>query len=149
MNPDHYPGRTAEYMSAAFLICWAIALLWPGSVTDPVYERLVRSTGLGEVAIGASLLAAGTLWVTMLIINGHWRRSPAIRAILALAAAVFFSQMGFAFWRDWSPGLQPPVGMMMGAVLTFFNALACGRASSEAVKAHMQGRRADATTSNP
>ena len=125
--------RKVEWLSALSLLGWAAILGLPGnSLGSKGLGLPYLSYSFGEASLAALMALAGTAWCLALWINGHWRRSPALRAAAALAGALVWGQIALAyFYEGIESGVMAPA-LANFAVLAAADVLSAARSAGEA-----------------
>ena len=125
--------RKIEWLSAASMLGWALILGLPGNSLGARGLGLpYLSYSFGEASLATVMAIAGAVWCLALWINGHWRRSPALRAAAALVGALVWGQIALAYVYE---GLD--VGIMEPALANFIvlavaDAFSASRSAGEA-----------------
>ncbi|WP_103728935.1 hypothetical protein [Novosphingobium sp. HII-3] len=95
--PSHFPVRATEWMLAGMKTTMGIGFLSPIPFFDNPAMRGLAAIGSQE-SWGIVAFVAGVVHLTMLYINGTWRRSPHWRGACSLFGMMFWVQIliGFA-----------------------------------------------------
>lgn len=125
--------RKVEWVSALSMLGWALVLGLPGnSLGSKGLGLPYLQQGLGEASLAALMACAGASWCVALWINGHWRRSPVLRAASALVGALAWGQIALAyFYEGHAAGVFQPA-LANFVVLAAADALSAARSGGEA-----------------
>ncbi|MBB3972800.1 hypothetical protein [Hansschlegelia beijingensis] len=125
-------NRKIEWYAAFNLLAGGVMFALPGYTlaTKPVYEPLVRA-GWTDASMAALFTGVGTAWCLALYANGHWRRSPLIRCVGALAGTIIWGQVAaLHVVNGWATG-TPNLGSVTYGLLAGFCLAACSRAAAD------------------
>ena len=128
LPPVPHVSREAEWLSAAILMAFSLALLTPGSTfSRPVFVNLAHVAPEGTW--GMALLGIVTVRMIGLWVNGNWRRSPIMRAVTNLAGAIVWLWLARLFSDDGYPGVN--TGAFVYAAVGAWNLYAAGRSLAD------------------
>ncbi|WP_279479912.1 hypothetical protein [Aureimonas sp. SK2] len=91
-----YPLRTMQWFAAIALLLWGLVLLQPTALFDREAFRPFHDL-VAEQSLGAFLLGIGIVRCAALYINGHWRRTPLLRAAGAMIGSGTFAGLSALF----------------------------------------------------
>ncbi len=127
LNAPHV-SREAEWLSAAILMAFALALLSPGSTfSRPVFVNLAAVAPEGTW--GMALLGIATVRMIGLWVNGNWRRSPTLRFLTSAAGACVWLWLARLFSDDGYSGLN--TGALVYLAVGLFDLYAAGRSLAD------------------
>ena len=119
--------RIAEWLTASMTVCWGLELaLAPNMFGVPYFSGFARLAPQAAWAVFALLIGMSRL--AALIINGHWRFSPHLRAALALLSAAGWAAIVVGVW---SVG-RPTLGHVVYPWLALADLYAVSRAARDA-----------------
>lgn len=95
-----FPTRASEWALGLMLFNWSVVLIFnPNLFAElPNYSHFTEIMSQGSWA--ALCFIGGTLRLTMLFINGTWRRSPHLRAAAAFLSCFFWFQVSLALFQS-------------------------------------------------
>ncbi|ACB24623.1 MULTISPECIES: hypothetical protein [Methylobacterium] len=126
--PAPHVSREAEWLSAAILMAFALALLAPGATfSRPVFVNLAAVAPEGTWGMG--LLGIATVRMIGLWVNGNWRRSPTLRFLISAVGALVWLWVARLFSDDGYPGLN--TGALVYLAVGLFDLYAAGRSLAD------------------
>ena len=103
--------------------CIGLVLMHPGD-TFAISRSYDAFQAVGnEEAWGRFLMLIGVARIVALMINGAWRRTPVIRFIGSMVAAILWAQFALLFFNSGAPALSTGLGVYPW--LFFFELIAC------------------------
>lgn len=118
--------RAVEQLLAMLQLAWGMAVLMPFVALNGVnYRALVALAP--EVVWGNFAIAIGGLRIAALIINGHWRRTPLLRAIGAAFGLMWWIVLGGLYVIAVNQGAEPFPFMFCYPVFIYFEFLSMYR----------------------
>lgn len=123
---ETFRDRQMEWALAAGAAGWgAIVLSGPETFERPFYAPLVRIAG--ATTWGWSLFLIGVLSLTVLFINGSWRRTPFFRQCFSVGRMVAWSALFFGCLSvEW----RTPAAMIYAMIL-FMEIMAMSNATAD------------------
>lgn len=123
------PSRAMEWLCAGCAAAFSTVLAMPGNTfeTGTQWERFAELGTELEWAAGIGTIAL--IRISALIVNGHWRRTPALRAATALLGAELWAYMALLFIV---PGEPLSTGTGVYAVLAVGDLVSAWRAAKDA-----------------
>ena len=102
-----FPIRASEWALSAMLFNWGLLLLMNDGLFALSPSYYVFAALMPEALWGYACLAVGMMRLSVLFVNGMWRRSPHLRALGAFVSCFFWFQItaGFVFAWTGSTGL--------------------------------------------
>lgn len=93
------PSRALEWHCAGTDALIALVLALPGETfsTGPIWDRFAAVMSEGDWALAIGVVAI--IRIAALTINGHWRRTPLLRALTAFGGAVLHAYVMTLFWN--------------------------------------------------
>lgn len=92
---EHFQVRIAEWLMAGVMFSWgAHLLIFPHTFMDNRMFTDIRQY-ISEPIMGYGTLMYGIARAVLLVINGAWRPSPHLRALLAAGSSFFWLQIFF------------------------------------------------------
>ncbi len=134
---ETFHARASEWALAAILFNWGLVL----SFNDKVFAAGASYASLAELASQSMwawvCLCFGGARLTVLAINGAWRRSPHMRSICAFVSCFFWYQITVGMMQSgtWATGLT------VYPVLLFLDTFNVIRAIGEAGRSDAQHQR--------
>lgn len=123
------PSRAMEWLGALCAAAFSAVLFMPGDTFDTGVQW-TRFSEIGtevEWAVGIGLVAY--VRIAALLINGHWRRTPALRAATAVLGAGLWAYVALLFFV---PGEPVSTGVGVYAVLAGGDLVSAWRAAKDA-----------------
>lgn len=120
--------RLAEWGLALVLLLFGIILLQPAATfASPNFELMARV--FPEEVWAAGCMAIGAVRLTVLVINGLWRRSPHLRVICAFLSIFVWTQVSLSFFVA---GENVSTGLAVYPVFVLLDMISTYRAAAEA-----------------
>lgn len=127
-QPVPHVSREGEWLSAALLLAFALALLSPGATfSRPVFVNLAAVAPEGTW--GMALLGIATVRCIALRVNGNWRRSPTLRFLTSAAGAGIWLSLSRLFLDDGFPSVN--TGAFVYLAVGLFDLYAAGRSLAD------------------
>lgn len=127
------PSRALEWHCAGTDAAIAFVLALPGSTfsTGAIFDRFADVMPEGEWALAIGVVAL--IRIAALTINGHWRRTPLLRALTAFGGAVLHAWITTLFWNPEAGAFG--IGAAFSVVLAVSDARSAYRAGRDIVVA--------------
>jgi hypothetical protein len=130
-------GRGIEWLTSAALLCFALALVFPGDTLAGQGYRAFKSVGIDEVMLAVPLFGVAAARMIALWINGRWRRSPLLRLTGAVIGTGMFMALCLGFLGPTiTSGAPLSTGVGIYFILAFFDAVAAYRSGADVRVAH-------------
>ena len=127
---ETFPTRASEWALATMLFLWSVVLHLNPDLFEtsgaPTYHALANIMAQNTWALLCLVAGGGRL--TVLAINGAWRRSPHCRGVAALIGALFWFEIIVGIFQGGSFG----TGLAIYPVLFFLDSYNAIRAFGEA-----------------
>lgn len=143
MKTVYTPSRALEWHCAWSAFAFAMILFSPGSTfsTSPNFASFAAI--MSEASWAALIMSVALARFAALIINGHYHRTPILRALTAALGAALWAFMAALFYRPESGAISTGCGVyLVLAGSDCFSAWRSGRDAMIAWTIFDEGRRA-------
>jgi peptidoglycan/LPS O-acetylase OafA/YrhL len=123
MSGHSYPARVLEWQGAALTMAWAVTLALPGDTLS-----LPGFAAFAEIMWAVLTFVIASVRMVALYVNGHWRRTPLLRALTAAIGAGLWFSMASLFHGKVGP--LPP-GVLVCSVLAALDVLSAWRSGRD------------------
>ena len=125
---ETFPGRASEWALGLMLFNWSVVLTANRTLFEDRQAYGAFSAIMDQQWWALACLVVGGARLVVLAINGAWRRSPHLRAVLAFASCFFWFQIAVGLAQADSIG----TGMAVYPVLFLLDAFNAIRTLGEA-----------------
>lgn len=143
MKTVYTPSRALEWHCAWSAFAFAFVLFTPGSTfaLSPSFAAFERI--MSEVSWAALIMSVALARFAALIINGHYHRTPILRALTAALGAALWTYMAVLFYQPSNGAISTGCGLFLVlAGSDCFSAWRSGRDAQIAWTIYDEGRRA-------
>lgn len=125
---ETFPTRASEWALGLMLFLWSVVLIFNADLFASTPSYRVLAQVMPQTTWALLCLIAGGGRLVMLVINGHWRRSPHLRAGAAFISCFFWFQISIGILQAGTFG----TGLAIYPVLFALDVYNVFRASGDA-----------------
>ncbi len=128
------PSREVEWLGAWVAAAFAAALALPGQTftLSHSFDRMAAVMPEGAWAVAIAAIAA--VRMTALLVNGHWQRTPLLRAVTAALGAGLWTYVALLFVQPTWPQSTGVGAYFVIAVFEFRSTMRAGKDAAIAAR---------------
>lgn len=143
MKTVYTPSRALEWHCAWTAAAFAFILFTPGSTFSTSANFAAFAAIMSEASWAALIMSVALARFAALIINGHYHRTPILRALTAALGSALWMYMTILFYQPASGAISTGCGVyFVLAISDGFSAWRSGRDAMIAWTIYDEGRRA-------